>query len=229
MLKRLLLKGGQCDKLYIEFSSRIDVLKPDFTKAEKRLLMSLDTPQRIQDFLDALPTNFEPEGDTCISPRRVLRERRAHCIEAAMFAAMVLRMHGHRPLILDLTANSKDDDHVIALFKRNGHWGAIAKSNHYCLGYRDPVYRTLRELVMSYFHEYLNRRGEKTLRTYSRPLNLARFDKRHWMTAEKDVWFVPGHIIKMPHTRIMSRHQEKYLRHADAFTRDVNNMERQKP
>lgn len=191
--------------------------------------MSLDTPQKIQDFLDDLPVNFEPEGDTCISPLRVLRERRAHCIEAAMFAAMVLRMHGHKPLILDLTANNKDDDHVIALFKRNGHWGAIAKSNHYCLGYRDPVYRTLRELVMSYFHEYLNRKGEKTLRSYSRPLNLARFDKQGWMTAMQDVWLIPSHIIRMPHMRIMTRYQEKLLRTADEFTRDVNNIERQKP
>lgn len=203
--------------------------KQEFTQAEKSLLMSLDTPEKIQDFLDRLPVNFEPEGDTVLSPLRVLRERRAHCIEAAMFAAMVLRMHGHKPLILDLTANNQDDDHVLALFKRNGHWGAIAKSNHYCLGYRDPVYKTLRELVMSYFHEYLNRKGEKTLRSYSRPIDLSRFDGKGWMTAEKDVWHIPSHIIKVPHTRLLTRAQERRLRHADDFTRDVNNMERQKP
>jgi hypothetical protein len=200
----------------------------EFTPDEQALLLALDTPQKIQDFLDTLPVNFEPEGDTCISPLRVLRERRAHCIEAAMFAAMVLRIHGQKPLILDLTANNKDDDHVIALFRRNGHWGAIAKSNHHCLGYRDPVYRSIRELVISFFHEYLNRAGEKTLRSYSRPINLAQFDKHHWMTSEKDLWIVPSYIIKQPHMRILTRTQEKHLRHADNFTRDVSNLERQK-
>jgi hypothetical protein len=199
-----------------------------FTAKEKAFLKTLDTPEKIQGFLDALPVNFEPEGDTCISPLRVLRERRAHCIEAAMFAAMTLRLHGHKPFILDLTANNKDDDHVIALFRRNGCWGAIAKSNHHCLGYRDPVYRSIRELVMSFFHEYLNRAGEKTLRSYSKPINLARFDKQNWVTAEKDVWFIPSHIIKQPHTRLLTRAQEKKLRHADDFTRDVSNLERQK-
>jgi hypothetical protein len=199
----------------------------EFTSEEKKLLMSLDTPQKIQDFLDSLPVNFEPEGDTCISPLRVLRERRAHCIEAAMFAAMVLRMHGEQPLILDLTANSKDDDHVIAVFKRNGCWGAIAKSNHYCLGYRDPVYRNIRELVMSYFHEYLNKQGEKTLRSYSKPINLKRFDRQGWMTMEKDVWEVPSFIIRQPHAKILKRSQERYLRHADDFTKRMNNMQRQ--
>lgn len=199
----------------------------EFTEAEKKFLKSLDTPQKIQDFLDHLPVNWEPDGDTCISPIRVLRERRAHCIEAAMFAAMVLRMHGEPALILDLTANSKDDDHVIALFKRNGCWGAIAKSNHYCLGYRDPVYKTVRELVMSYFHEYLNKQGEKTLRSFSQPIDLKRFDKQGWMTAQKDVWLVPSFIIKQPHKRILTRTQEKHLRNADEFTKNMNNYQRQ--
>jgi hypothetical protein len=199
-----------------------------FTKQELKLLNSLNTPEKIQDFLDNLPTNWEPEGDTCISPIRVLRENRGHCIEAAMFAAMVLQMHGHEPLILDLTANRKDQDHVIALFKRDGHWGAIAKSNHYCLGYRDAVHRTVRELVMTYFHEYLNRAGEKTLRSFSKPINLKRFDKKGWRTAESDVWYIPETIVAAPHMRILTAKQERQLRHADEFTRDVNNIERQK-
>jgi hypothetical protein len=145
-----------------------------------------------------------------------------------MFAAMVLRMHGQKPLILDLTANNKDQDHVIAPFKKNGLWGAIAKSNHHCLGYRDPVYKTIRELVMSYFHEYLNEDGEKTLRSYTQPIDLSRFDKQQWTVAEKDVWIIPSHIIKLPHTRIISRSQEKHLRVADSFTRDLSNIKRHK-
>ena len=182
---------------------------------------------KIQDFLDGLPTNWEPEGDTVISPIRVLRERRAHCIEAAMFAAMVLRLHGHKPLILDLTANNKDQDHVIALFKRNGCWGAIAKSNHHGLGYRDAIYKNVRELVISYFHEYLNLDGEKTLRSYTKPIDLSRFDHMHWTTDEKNLWIIPSHIIKLPHTRLFPRSQDKHLRDADVFTRKTSNLQRQ--
>jgi hypothetical protein len=200
-----------------------------FSPEELALLKGMDTPQKIQDFLDTLDTNFEPEGDTVLSPLRVLRERRAHCIEAAMFAALCLRLHNKPPLIVDLTANSRDDDHVICVFRRNGCWGAIAKSNHYCLGYRDPIYKSIRELVASYFHEYLNLHGEKTLRSYSKPINLSRFDKQHWMTSGKDVWCVPSYIIKLPHTRLMTRAQESHLRKADEFTKDVNNLQRQKP
>jgi hypothetical protein len=200
----------------------------EFTADEMKLLKGLDTPQKIQDFIDSLDTNFEPDGDTVLSPLRVLRERRAHCIEAALLAAMVLRLHNRPPLIIDLTANSKDDDHVLCVFKRNDCWGAIAKSNHHCLGYRDPIYRSVRELVLSYFHEYLNYQGEKTLRSYSRPMNLTRFDKNNWMTSKKDLWCIPSFIIKQPHTRLMTRAQEKDLRDADAFTKDVNNLARQK-
>lgn len=199
-----------------------------FTAEEKSLLLSLDTPQKIQDFLDALPTNREPEGDTCISPARVLRENRAHCIEAAMLAAVILKMHGYPPLLFDLTANNKDQDHVLAVFRFDGCWGAIAKSNHYCLGYRDPVYRTLRELALSYFHEYLNLQGEKTLRSFSsRPLNLDRFQKRNWIFAQEDIWFVPEALIALPHQNILTKKQERFLRNADAFVRDLNNIERQ--
>jgi len=199
----------------------------EFTQAEKKFLMSLCTPQKIQDFLEAMPTNWEPEGDTVLSPMRVLRERRAHCIEAAIFAAYVLSLHKERALILDLTANNRDQDHVICIFKRDGCWGAIAKTNHYCLGYRDAVYKTVRELVMSYFHEYLNTHGEKTLRSYSKPLDLKRFGV-WWVTSEKDLWPIAEHIVTMPHTALLTRRQERNLRHADTFTRDVNNITRQK-
>jgi hypothetical protein len=200
----------------------------EFTLSELQFLKTISTPQKIQDFLDNVSTNWEPEGDTVISPLRVLREKRAHCIEAAMFAAMVLRMHGYKPLLVDLTANKKDQDHVLAVFKKNNHWGAVAKSNHYCLGYRDPIYKSIRELVMSYFHEYLNFDGEKTLRSYTEPLDLAKFDKTDWMTSDKDVWIIPETLVKMPHKKILTPALERSLRKADKFTRDVNNIVRQK-
>lgn len=199
----------------------------DFTPQEISFLRSLNTPRKIQDFLDRLPTNREPEGDTCLSPLRVLRENRAHCIEAAMLAAFILRLNGHKPLLLDLTANNRDQDHVLALFRVDGCLGAIAKSNHYCNGYRDPVYRTVRELVMSYFHEYLNLDGEKTLRSFSRPFDLTKLDKQRWATAQEDVWFVPEALIKTPHTPILTAKQARRLRAADPFVREVNNLQRE--
>src|ERR1043166_4610055 len=127
--------------------------------AEFRVLQRLRTPEKIQDFLNALPANFEPHGDTCLSVREVLKRRRAHCIEGAFLAACALWINGEPPLLLDLKA-TRDYDHVVALFRRGGCWGAISKTNHLPLRYRDPVYRTLRELAMSYFHEYANKRAD---------------------------------------------------------------------
>ncbi len=200
-----------------------------FSSQEMTFLKTLNTPQKIQDYLDSIPANFEPNGDECRSPLTVLRTGTAHCIEAAMFAAMVLRIQGHKALLVDLTANTKDDDHVLAVFKMNGRWGAIAKSNHYCNGYRDPVYITVRELVMSYFHEYLNYAGEKTLRSYAGPLNLAKFDNINWVSAKESVWEIPKELVRIPHKRLFTRHQEKKLRNADEFLRRVNNIERYTP
>jgi hypothetical protein len=199
-----------------------------FTPQEIALLKSLDTPQKLQAYLDSIPPNFEPDGDECRSPILVLRTKKAHCIEAAMFAAVVLRMQGRKAHLLDLTANSKDDDHVIALFQ-NPHtkcWGAIAKSNHYCNGYRDPVYASVRELVMSYFHEYLNYAGEKTLRSYAGPLDLAKLDSIGWLTRDGDVWEIPNALVALPHHSLMTPAQERALRPADEFIRRINNIPR---
>jgi hypothetical protein len=158
-----------------------------FTPAERRVFQRLRTPARIQRYLDDdIGYNKEHGGPTCYSPRLVLRHRAAHCMEGALFAAAALRQLGHPPLLLDLES-IHDDDHVLAIFKARGHWGAIAKSNFSGLRYREPVYRTLRELVMSYFEHYFNLRREKTLRAYSRPVNLRRFDRRGWMISEEDV------------------------------------------
>lgn len=188
-----------------------------FTEKEVKVFKQLNTPKKIQDFLNKIPANFEPEGDTVLSPRRVLRENRAHCMEGAMFAAAALRFHGHKPLVVDLTSVKDDDDHVITVFKHEGHWGAISKTNHAVLRYREPVYKTIRELVMSYFHEYFtNHNGKKTLRSYSMPVDLSRFDKQGWMTSEEDVEYIPNYLFTVPHKPILSRSQIAFLRKADA-------------
>jgi hypothetical protein len=175
----------------------------DFTAAERAVFRRLTTPEKIQRYLDELPYNKEPHGDTCLSPRRVLRDRTAHCMEGALFGAAALRLIGQPPLLLDFEA-VRDDDHVLALFRSHGHWGALAKSNYSGLRYREPVYRTLRELAMSYFEHYYNLRKEKTLRNYSRPVNLRRFDSIHWMTAEEDVWAVPEYLTTIAHTPLLA-------------------------
>ena len=158
------------------------------TVEEGRLLAALRTPQQVQSFIVDLQANFEHEGDTLRSVRGVLRHRKAHCIEAAFVAACALWLHGEPPLLMDLTAKG-DSDHVVALFRRDGCWGAISKSNHAWLRWRDPVYRSLRELAMSYFHEYFNK-GRKTLRTYSTSVDLRRFAPDTWITNEEDCWEV---------------------------------------
>lgn len=187
-----------------------------FAKEEIAVFKSLNTPKKIQDFLNKIPANFELDGDTVLSPRRVLKENRAHCMEGAMFAAAALRFHGHKPLVVDLTSVKDDHDHVITVFKQHGHWGAISKTNHAVLRYREPIYKTIRELVMSYFHEYFtNHDGKKTLRSYSMPIDLSRFDKQGWMTSEEDVWYVPEHLLEVPHLPILNKSQIALLRKAD--------------
>ena len=151
------------------------------TLAEKRLLESLDSPVKIQAFLNTTPYS-EDEFYRC--PLRVLRERKAHCFDGALFAAMALHRIGHPPLILELIPNARDDDHILALFKRYDHWGAVAQSNFTGLRYREPVYRSLRELVMSYFEDFFNSAGEKTLVGYRGPINLKVFDRLEWMSSD---------------------------------------------
>jgi hypothetical protein len=173
-----------------------------FDASERAVFRRLTTPEKIQRFLDALAYNKETRGPTCLSPRAVLRDRTAHCMEGAMLGAAALRMIGHPPLLLDFEA-VRDDDHVLAIFRLRGHWGALAKSNYSGLRYREPVYRTLRELAMSYFEHYYNLKREKTLRNYSRPVNLRRFDAMGWMTSEEDVWAVPEYLTTISHTPLL--------------------------
>jgi len=176
-----------------------------FDKRERKILGALTTPVKIQQFLDnEIRYNLEPGGDTCYSPRTVLRKRVAHCMEGAMLAAAALRMLGYPPLLVDLEAE-RDSDHVLAVYRSNGYWGAVAKSDYSGLRSREPVYRNIRELVMSYFEHYFNPAGEKTLRAYSRPVNLRQFDRRGWMISEEDVWVVPNYLCEIKHTPVLPK------------------------
>ena len=175
----------------------------DLSAAEVGALLRLSTPEKIQEYLDRLPYNLEADGDTLRSPRRVLRDATAHCMEGALLAAAALRVAGEPPLIMDLTA-VRDEDHVIAPFRRRGRWGAIATSKFSGLRYREPVYRSLRELAMSYFEHYYNLEGERTLRGYGRPVDLARFDWLHWMTAEDDLWPIAEYLGRIRHASLLS-------------------------
>ena len=160
-----------------------------------RTLRSLNSPVKIQAFIDALAYQY---ADTAGSPQRVLRDRKGHCLEGALLAAAALRVNGYPPLLMDLEA-VRDDDHVVAIYRQHGLWGGIAKSNYAGLRFRAPVHRTLRELAISYFDSYYNLRGERTLRAYSIPLNLARLDGCQWMTSEDEVWCVPEALIATRH------------------------------
>src|ERR1700745_2442635 len=194
--------------------SRSSLRSTDFTRSELRMLRGLKTPTGIQRFLDEWPYN---PSFTARSPQRVLRDRTASCLEGGIFAAAALRVLGFPPLIFDLEAE-QDTDHVVAIFKVRGHWGAVAKSNFTGCRYREPVYRNLRELAMSYFNIYFNLRGERTLRRYSRPVNLARFDDRNWMTTEKPIWFIAEHLCGIPHISLLTPGMEKNLTRLDRRT-----------
>jgi hypothetical protein len=184
-----------------------------FTPRELQALRALRSPVGIQRALDAMPYHL---ASTAWSPRRVLHARTAHCLEGAIFAATALHVLGHPPLLMDLEA-VQDTDHVVAIFRERDHWGAIAKSNFSGLRYRAPVYRTLRELAMSYFEGYVNLRGDRTLRAYSRPISLARFDRTHrgWPTSDGDLWFVAEHLARVPHTPLLSARLVRGLRRVD--------------
>lgn len=182
---------------------------------EMRVLKALKTPEKIQRFLDIdVGYNKEPDGETVRSPRRVLRDRVAHCLEGALLAAAALRVQGFPPLLMDLES-VRDDDHVLAVFKQKGCWGAIAKSNYSGLRFREPVYRTLRELAISYFEHYFNLQKEKTLRAYARPMNLARFDGMGWTTAEEDLWAINDYLADLPHVRLLRPGAERRMAKVD--------------
>jgi hypothetical protein len=163
------------------------------------VLGRLTTPRKIQDYLDRLPYNTDPE---IRAPRGVIRHRKAHCMDGAVFAAAALQNLRHPPLLVDLRAY-RDDDHVLAVYKRSNLWGALAKSNFVGLRYREPVYRSLRELVMSFFEQYYNLDGLKSLREYSQPLNLRRFDRLDWLTNDSALLVIEKHLDSIRHYRLL--------------------------
>lgn len=184
------------------------------TRAETGLLRRLSTPEKVQRYLDDLVYNVEPDGDTVRSPRRVMRDRTAHCAEGAFLAAAAFRVNGRPPLLVDLEADN-DDDHVLAVYRERGLWGSVATSKFAGLRFRAPVYRTIRELVMSYFDDYFNWDGDRTLRAYSRPLSLARFDRIGWMTAAEDLWPVVEWLVVARHTALVTSTVAKRLPRVD--------------
>lgn len=193
-----------------------------WTPAELKVLKKLTTPAKIQDFVNKIEYHVSGDNETCRSPRMVLAERKAQCIEGAMFAAAALRMIGLKPLVVDLESALDDFDHVIAVFEIDKQWGAISKTNHGVLRYREPVYNTIHELVMSYFHEYfLQSTRAKTLRAYSRPVNLARFDKQGWETSIEPIWYIPEYLLDVKHYPILTKKQINHLRKADPVEKEL--------
>ncbi len=169
-------------------------LSPDVAAVLKKL----STPHKIQDYLDTLSINFNPTGDL-LSAKRVIEQQTAQCIEGALFAAASLAYHGGVPLLLDVQTIAEDEDHVVALFKRNGLWGALSKTNHGILRWRDPVYKTVRELAMSYFHEYYMHDGRKSMRTYSKPFDLRRYEPAFWVMSGESLEDVAYDLDVAPH------------------------------
>jgi len=196
-------------------TSRFGKYFSDFSKREIELFRKLSTPKKIQDFVEEIPVNFDVGNDTCKSPKKMLSENKAHCIEGAFFAAAALWFHGQQPLLLDLKSTEHDFDHVVALFRRNGFWGAISKTNHAVLRYREPVYKNVRELAMSFFHEYFTDDGKKTLRSFSKPFNLVQFAKRKWLTSDEDLWYIAEALDDSPHFQILNKSAIANLRRAD--------------
>ena len=195
-----------------------------FTEKEINLIKKLNTPAKVQDFLNTFSFNFETKGETLKSPIMTLREGNAHCMEGALLGAYILSNHGYKPLILHLKTIKGDFDHVIAPFKEDGYWGALSKTNHAVLRYREPVYRNVRELVLSYFHEYFLDSGAKTLREFSRPLNLNVFENG-WERIEGDLWGIDQELDKIKHYKIAPEKVFKKLRKADKIEIEVGKIE----
>jgi hypothetical protein len=184
---------------------------------ETKTFRKLNSPRKIQDFVDSLAINMELDARTYMSPRRVLATGQAHCVEGALLAAAALAYHGARPMLLDFQAAYDDEDHVVAVFRLNGHWGAISKTNHPGLRYRDPIHPSVRGLAASYFHEYYLWDGRKSLRHFSRPFDLSRYAPESWVTAGADLDWLVHALDASPHDPIIPRGNLRKLRPASAF------------
>ncbi|HKN08019.1 MAG TPA: hypothetical protein VJ376_00810 [Pseudomonadota bacterium] len=193
----------------------------DLKPSEFAILRRLDTPPKIQLFLNAIPANHEIGGETILSVRQVLRQRRAHCIEAAFVAACAQWIHGEPPLVMFMDCTASDFPHVVALFRRGACWGAVSKSNGAQLRYRDPIYRSLRELAMSYFHEYFDKHGRKTLRSHSGAFDLRRLDPALWVTSEQACSDAHARLAGLRRCALISPRQEGLLSRRDPFERET--------
>lgn len=201
-----------------------------FSKKDKAIFKKLNTPAKVQSYLNKFFFNFEEDQkDTIKSPFRSVQTGSIHCFEGALLGAYILSLHGHKPLVMHLKSTRNDFDHVIALFQVDGYWGAISKTNHYCLRFRDPVYRNVRELAMSYFHEYfLNKNGKKTMRGYSDPLNLNKL-KVDWVYTAEDLWEIDEALDKTKYHSVVNKKQIKSLRTTDAIERQAGSFVDFKP
>ena len=188
---------------------------PFIARKEFAVFKKLTTPEKVQDFLDTIPIHFEEGSNTCWSPLAVLRNNKAQCIEGAILAAAIFWYHGEKPLLLDLKTAKEDEDHVVALFRVGSLWGAVSKTNHAVLRYRDPIYTSVRELAVSYFHEYFLDSGKKTLRGFSRPFDLRAYEDE-WLTSGEDLWGIYEDIDAVWHVPIVERQVIGHLRKADA-------------
>ena len=172
------------------------------TGRERSRIDRISSPHGIQELLDSLAYST----DACYrSPLRSIRDGRAHCYDGAVLGAALLRRIGYPPLILNMFANGRDDEHLIAPFLRRGAWGAVAQSNVVGLRYREPIHRSIRELIISYFEQYFNTASEKTLRKYTRPINLAQFDRQHWMSDDRAMDLIADRLEQLRRVPILSR------------------------
>ena len=205
--------------------------KSGLTRGEWHELKKLSNPQKIQNFLNLLPFNFEREGETHHSVRETLKSGRAHCFEGALVAAAALWIHGRRPLLLDLKTVRPDFDHVVALFREGKYWGAVSKTNHSVLRYREPIYRDVRELAASYFHEYFLPDGKKTLRSFSKPFDISKYGITpagsgiNWITTKENLTELAHILDHSSHIQILSPKQAKNLRKADKIEINATNIE----
>lgn len=187
----------------------------NLNKKEFKLFKSLNTPKKVQNYLNKLQINFDYKKDTFRSPREVIKAGKCHCIEGAVLAYLALKINEYPAFLVHLKTIKQDYEHIITVFKKNGKWGAITKTNHAVLRYREPVYKSIRELIMSFFHEYFLDNGKKTLRSYSAPVNLSRFNKKNWATDKKNLWYIDGYLDKVKHYKILTKKQIADLRKTD--------------
>jgi len=197
--------------------------KYGFPLKEYKIISKLNTPKKIQDFLDKLDYNLEEKGETYFSPHMVLKEKMANCFEAALFAAAALRVHGYPSLIIDLTS-VRDTDHLVAIFKKSRFWGSIGKSKYPALTYREPIHRTIRELALTYFDEYFNFYGERTMRGYSNPVDLSRFDKINWMTTETGLTPIENYLNKIKHHKLLTKAMIRNLRKVPPLMKEAGEL-----